>query len=166
MKYYVFSLDGFVDWMDDHFELSDDELLKLWNEIVEIDVGRFVCAKDYIFATSKTIEIDGYTIGYSCELSEWVKYSISENNSKEIFEGWRLNYYEVMDRLLERLDENIVGNGTTYADMIFNAEEPRELVYNLLTEITKDVFEQKLEEMKDTMDIFVGKLEDGSIKWS
>ena len=67
---------------------------------------------------------------------------------------------------LERLDENIVGNGTTYADMIFNAEEPRELVYNLLTEITKDVFEQKLEEMKDTMDIFVGKLEDGSIKWS
>lgn len=163
--YNTMNYDYFLDMMEDKHEMEYDEAKDLWNKIVESGLGKFVEDKYYIFTELEQIEIDGYVIGELKPLAEWVELSADESETVEIFEGWRLRYDDVMDRLIERLDENVHGNGITYADMIFNAEEPRKKVYELLAEITKMVFEQKLEEMKEAMDSFVKKLENGSFKW-
>ena len=74
-------------------------------------------------------------------------------------------YFFTQDKLLEMLDEDVHGDGVTYADSIYNAEDPKEKVYDLLTEITKMVFEQKLDEMKSAMNDFIETLERREFNW-
>jgi enoyl reductase-like protein len=163
--YNTMNYDYFLDMMEDKHDIEYDEAKNLWDKIVEAGLGKFVENKYYIFTELEQIEIDGYVIDELKPLTEWVELSADESESVEIFEGWRLRYDDVMDKLIERLDENVYGDGNTYADMIFNADEPRKKVYELLAEVTKCVFEQKLDEMKSAMDNFVEKLENGTFKW-
>ena len=158
--------DNFLDQMYDKYDVGDDVCCKLWNKIVEQGVGKFVEDEDYIFTEREVIEIDGYVINRFNPLSLWVEWSVEEDESVKIFENWSLKYDEVMGALLDDFDTDLEGNGITYADMIFNAEEPREKVYALLRNITQIIFEQKLEEMKYAMDNFIKKLDSGEFKWN
>ena len=163
--YNTMNYDYFLDMMEDKYNIEYDEANNLWNRIVEMGLGKFVEDKYYIFTKLEQIEIDGYVIDELKSLSEWVELSADDSESIEVFEDWRLHYNEVIDKLIEMLYENVRGDEITYADIIFNAKEPRKKVYELLTEVTKMVFEQKLEEMKEAMDDFVKKLENGKIKF-
>ena len=163
--YYTINYDRFMDVMDEKYDASDEVIEVTWKKIVEAGLGKFVDDEYYIFTENEILEIDEYVIDDLDELSVWVGYRVYESESVEIFEGWRLQYDEVMDKLLEMLDENVHGDGITYADSIYNAEEPKERVYDLLTEITKMVFEQKLDEMKAAMNDFIETLESREFNW-
>ena len=163
--YYTLNYDRFTDIMDEKYNASDEVMETTWKKIVEAGLGKFVDDEYYIFTENETLEIEGYVIDDLDKLSEWVGYRVYEAESVEIFEGWRLQYDEVMDKLLEMLDENVHGDGITYADTIYNADKPKEKVYDLLTEATKMVFEQKLDEMKVAMNDFIETLESGEFNW-
>ena len=163
--YYTIHYDRFMDIMDEKYDASDEVIETTWNKIVEAGLGKFVDDEYYIFTKNEVLKIDNYIIDDLEELSVWVGYRVCEAESVEIFEEWRLQYDEVMDKLLEMLDEDVYGDGVTYADNIYNAEDPKEKVYDLLTEITKMVFEQKLDEMKSAMNDFIETLERREFNW-
>ena len=163
--YYTIHYDRFMDIMDEKYDASDEVIETTWKKIVEAGLGKFVDDEYYIFTKNEVLKIDNYIIDDLEELSVWVGYRVCEAESVEIFEGWRLQYDEVMDKLLEILDEDVHGDGVTYADSIYNAEDPKEKVYDLLTEITKMVFEQKLDEMKSAMNDFIETLERREFNW-
>ena len=163
--YYTIHYDRFMDIMDEKYDASDEVIETTWKKIVEAGLGKFVDDEYYIFTKNEVLKIDNYIIDDLDELSVWVGYRVCEAESVEIFEGWRLQYDEVMDKLLEMLDEDVHGDGVTYADSIYNAEDPKEKVYDLLTEITKMVFEQKLDEMKSAMNDFIETLERREFNW-
>ena len=163
--YYTIHYDRFMDIMDEKYDASDEIIETTWKKIVEAGLGKFVDDEYYIFTKNEVLKIDNYVIDDLEELSVWVGYRVSEAESVEIFEEWRLQYDEVMDKLLEMLDEDVHGDGVTYADSIYNAEDPKEKVYDLLTEITKMVFEQKLDEMKSAMNDFIETLERREFNW-
>ena len=163
--YYTIHYDRFMDIMDEKYDASDEVIETTWKKIVEAGLGKFVDDEYYIFTKNEVLKIDNYIIDDLDELSVWVGYRVCEAESVEIFEEWRLQYDEVMDKLLEMLDEDVYGDGVTYADSIYNAEDPKEKVYDLLTEITKMVFEQKLDEMKSAMNDFIETLERREFNW-
>ena len=163
--YYTIHYDRFMDIMDEKYDASDEVIETTWKKIVEAGLGKFVDDEYYIFTKNEVLKIDNYVIDDLEELSVWIGYRVSEAESVEIFEEWRLQYDEVMDKLLEMLDEDVYGDGVTYADNIYNAEDPKEKVYDLLTEITKMVFEQKLDEMKSAMNDFIETLERREFNW-
>lgn len=163
--YYTIHYDRFMDIMDEKYDASDEVIETTWKKIVEAGLGKFVDDEYYIFTKNEVLKIDNYIIDDLEELSVWVSYCVCEAESVEIFEEWRLQYDEVMDKLLEMLDEDVYGGGVTYADGIYNAEDPKEKVYDLLTEITKMVFEQKLDEMKSAMNDFIETLERREFNW-
>lgn len=163
--YYTIHYDRFMDIMDEKYDASDEIIETTWKKIVEAGLGKFVDDEYYIFTKNEVLKIDNYIIDDLDELSVWVGYHVCEAESVEIFEEWRLQYDEVMDKLLEMLDEDVYGDGVTYADSIYNAEDPKEKVYDLLTEITKMVFEQKLDEMKYAMNDFIETLERREFNW-
>lgn len=163
--YYTIHYDRFMDIMDEKYDASDEVIETTWKKIVEAGLGKFVDDEYYIFTKNEVLKIDNYIIDDLEELSVWVGYRVCEDESVEIFEEWRLQYDEVMDKLLEMLDEDVHGDGVTYADSIYNAENPKEKVYDLLTEITKMVFEQKLDEMKSAMNDFIETLEKREFIW-
>ena len=163
--YYTIHYDRFMDIMDEKYDASDEVIETTWKKIVEAGLGKFVDDEYYIFTKNEVLKIDNYIIDDLEELSVWVGYRVCEAESVEIFEEWRLQYDEVMDKLLEMLDEDVHGDGVTYADSIYNAEDPKEKVYDLLTEITKMVFEQKLDEMKSAMNDFIETLERREFNW-
>ena len=163
--YYTIHYDRFMDIMDEKYDASDEIIETTWKKIVEAGLGKFVDDEYYIFTKNEVLKIDNYIIDDLDELSVWVGYRVCEAESVEIFEEWRLQYDEVMDKLLEMLDEDVHGDGVTYADSIYNAEDPKERVYDLLTEITKMVFEQKLDEMKSAMNDFIETLERREFNW-
>ena len=163
--YYTIHYDRFMDIMDEKYDASDEVIETTWKKIVEAGLGKFVDDEYYIFTKNEVLKIDNYIIDDLEELSVWVSYCVCEAESVEIFEEWRLQYDEVMDKLLEMLDEDVYGDGVTYADSIYNAEDPKEKVYDLLTEITKMVFEQKLDEMKSAMNDFIETLERREFNW-
>ena len=163
--YYTIHYDRFMDIMDEKYDASDEVIETTWKKIVEAGLGKFVDDEYYIFTKNEVLKIDNYIIDDLDELSVWVGYRVCEAESVEIFEEWRLQYDEVMDKLLEMLDEDVHGDGVTYADSIYNAEDPKEKVYDLLTEITKMVFEQKLDEMKYAMNDFIETLERREFNW-
>ena len=163
--YYTIHYDRFMDIMDEKYDASDEVIETTWKKIVEAGLGKFVDDEYYIFTKNEVLKIDNYIIDDLEELSVWVGYHVCEAESVEIFEEWRLQYDEVMDKLLEMLDEDVYGDGVTYADSIYNAEDPKEKVYDLLTEITKMVFEQKLDEMKSAMNDFIETLERREFNW-
>lgn len=163
--YYTIHYDRFMDVMDEKYNASDEIIETTWKKIVEAGLGKFVDDEYYIFTENEALEVDDYVIDDLDELSVWVGYRVYEGESVNIFEGWSLEYDEVIDKLLEMLDENVHGDGITYADSIYNAEEPKERVYDLLTEITKMIFEQKLDEMKAAMNDFIETLESREFKW-
>ena len=163
--YYTIHYDRFMDIMDEKYDASDETIEATWKKIVDVGLGKFVDDEYYIFTKNEVLKIDNYVIDDLEELSVWVGYRVCEAESVEIFEEWRLQYDEVMDKLLEMLDEDVHGDGVTYADCIYNAEDPKEKVYDLLTEITKMVFEQKLDEMKSAMNDFIETLERKEFNW-
>ena len=163
--YYTIHYDRFMDIMDEKYDASDEVIETTWKKIVEAGLGKFVDDEYYIFTKNEVLKIDNYIIDDLEKLSVWVGYCVCEAESVEIFEEWRLQYDEVMDKLLEMLDEDVHGDGVTYADSIYNAEDPKEKVYDLLTEITKMVFEQKLDEMKSAMNDFIETLERREFNW-
>ena len=163
--YYTIHYDRFMDIMDEKYDASDEIIETTWKKIVEAGLGKFVDDEYYIFTKNEVLKIDNYIIDDLDELSVWVGYRVCEAESVEIFEEWRLQYDEVMDKLLEMLDEDVHGDGVTYADSIYNAEDPKEKVYDLLIEITKMVFEQKLDEMKYAMNDFIETLERREFNW-
>ena len=163
--YYTIHYDRFMDIMDEKYDASDEIIETTWKKIVDAGLGKFVDDEYYIFTKNEVLKIDNYIIDDLDELSVWVGYRVCEAESVEIFEEWRLQYDEVMDKLLEMLDEDVHGDGVTYADSIYNAEDPKEKVYDLLTEITKMVFEQKLDEMKSAMNDFIETLERREFNW-
>ena len=163
--YYTIHYDRFMDIMDEKYDASDEIIETTWKKIVEAGLGKFVDDEYYIFTKNEVLKIDNYIIDDLEELSVWVGYRVCEAESVEIFEEWRLQYDEVMDKLLEMLDEDVHGDGVTYADSIYNAEDPKEKVYDLLIEITKMVFEQKLDEMKSAMNDFIETLERREFNW-
>ena len=163
--YYTIHYDRFMDIMDEKYDASDDTIEATWKKIVDAGLGKFVDDEYYIFTKNEVLKIDNYIIDDLEELSVWVGYRVCEAESVEIFEESRLQYDEVMDKLLEMLDEDVHGDGVTYADSIYNAEDPKEKVYDLLTEITKMVFEQKLDEMKSAMNDFIETLERREFNW-
>ena len=163
--YYTIHYDRFMDIMDEKYDASDEVIETTWKKIVEAGLGKFVDDEYYIFTKNEVLKIDNYIIDDLEELSVWVGYRVCEAESVEIFEEWRLQYDEVMDKLLEMLDEDVHGDGVTYADSIYNAEDPKEKVYDLLTEITKMIFEQKLDEMKSAMNDFIETLERREFNW-
>ena len=163
--YYTIHYDRFMDIMDEKYDASDEVIETTWKKIVDAGLGKFVDDEYYIFTKNEVLKIDNYVIDDLEELSVWVGYRVCEAESVEIFEEWRLQYDEVMDKLLEMLDEDVHGDGVTYADNIYNAENPKEKVYDLLTEITKMVFEQKLDEMKSAMNDFIKTLERREFNW-
>lgn len=163
--YYTIHYDRFMDIMDEKYDASDEVIETTWKKIVEAGLGKFVDDEYYIFTKNEVLKIDDYIIDDLEELPVWVGYCVCEAESVEIFEEWRLQYDEVMDKLLEMLDEDVYGDGVTYADSIYNAEDPKEKVYDLLTEITKMIFEQKLDEMKSAMNDFIETLERREFNW-
>ena len=163
--YYTIHYDRFMDVMDEKYNASDEVIETTWKKIVKAGLGKFVDDEYYIFTENETLEIDDYVIDDLDELSVWVGYRVYEGESVNIFEGWNLEYDEVIDKLLEMLDENVHGDGVTYADSIYNAKDPKKRVYDLLTEITKMIFEQKLDEMKSAMNDFIETLESGEFNW-
>ena len=163
--YYTIHYDRFMDIMDEKYDASDEVIETTWKKIVDVGLGKFVDDEYYIFTKNEVLKIDNYIIDDLDELSVWVGYRVCEAESVEIFEEWRLQYDEVMNKLLEMLDEDVHGDGVTYADNIYNAEDPKEKVYDLLTEITKMVFEQKLDEMKSAMNDFIETLERREFNW-
>ena len=163
--YYTIHYDRFMDIMDEKYDASDEIIETTWKKIVDAGLGKFVDDEYYIFTKNEVLKIDNYIIDDLDELSVWVGYRVCEAESVEIFEEWRLQYDEVMNKLLEMLDEDVHGDGVTYADNIYNAEDPKEKVYDLLTEITKMVFEQKLDEMKAAMNDFIETLERRGFNW-
>ena len=163
--YYTIHYDRFMDIMDEKYDASDEVIETTWKKIVEVGLGKFVDDEYYIFTKNEVLKIDNYIIDDLEKLSVWVGYCVCEAESVEIFEEWRLQYDEVMDKLLEMLDEDVHGDGVTYADSIYNAEDPKEKVCDLLTEITKMVFEQKLDEMKSAMNDFIETLERREFNW-
>ena len=163
--YYTIHYDRFMDIMDEKYDASDETIEATWKKIVDAGLGKFVDDEYYIFTKNEVLKIDNYIIDDLDELSVWVGYRVCEAESVEIFEEWRLQYDEVMDKLLEMLDEDVHGDGVTYADNIYNAKDPKEKVYDLLTEITKMVFEQKLDEMKSAMNDFIETLERREFNW-
>ena len=163
--YYTIHYDRFMDIMDEKYDASDETIEATWKKIVDAGLGKFVDDEYYIFTKNEVLKIDNYDIDDLEKLSVWVGYCVCEAESVEIFEEWRLQYDEVMDKLLEMLDEDVHGDGVTYADNIYNAEDPKEKVYDLLTEITKMVFEQKLDEMKSAMNDFIETLERREFNW-
>ena len=163
--YYTIHYDRFMDIMDEKYDASDEIIEATWKKIVDAGLGKFVDDEYYIFTKNEVLKIDNYVIDDLEKLSVWVGYCVCEAESVEIFEEWRLQYDEVMDKLLEMLDEDVHGDGVTYADSIYNAEDPKEKVYDLLTEITKMVFEQKLDEMKSAMNDFIETLERREFNW-
>ena len=163
--YYTIHYDRFMDIMDEKYDASDEVIETTWKKIVEAGLGKFVDDEYYIFTKNEVLKIDNYIIDDLEELSVWVGYRVCEAESVEIFEEWRLQYDEVMDKLLEMLDEDVHGDGVTYADSIYNAEDPKEKVYDLLTEITKMVFEQKLDEMKSAMNDIIETFERREFNW-
>ena len=165
IMYYTIHYDRFMDIMDEKYDASDETIEATWKKIVDAGLGKFVDDEYYIFTKNEVLKIDNYIIDDLDELSVWVGYRVCEAESVEIFEEWRLQYDEIMDKLLEMLDEDVHGDGVTYADSIYNAEDPKEKVYDLLIEITKMVFEQKLDEMKSAMNDFIETLERREFNW-
>lgn len=163
--YYTIGIERFCDVMAEEHNIEDSKVINtLWDKIVESGQGRFVEGRDYIFTENETLTVDGYVFDDLDELSEWVRYRSYEADSVEVFEGWRLQYDEVTDRLLEMLNENIHGDGITYAYMIFNADEPLEKTHELWIEVTQMLFAQKIDEMKIAMNECVGKLKSREIR--
>lgn len=163
--YYTIGIERFWDVMEEKYNIEDDKIINaLWDKIVESGQGRFVEGKDYIFTENEILSVDEYKFDNLDKLSEWVRYRSYEGDSAEVFEGWRLQYDEVTDRLLEYLNENIRGDGMTYAEIIFNADEPVKKVHELWIEVTQMLFAQKIDEIKIAMNEFVDKLKSGEIK--
>ena len=163
--YYTIGIERFWDVMEEEYNIDDAKVINtLWDKIVESGQGRFVEERDYIFTENETLTVDGYVFDDLDKLSEWVRYRSYEADSVEVFEGWRLQYDEVTDRLLEMFNENIHGDGTTYADIIFNADEPVEKTHELWIEVTQMLFAQKIDEMKIAMNECVEKLKNREIR--
>ena len=163
--YYTIGIERFWDILEEEYNIEDGKIINaLWDKVVESGQGRFVDGKDYIFTENKKLSVDGYVFDDLDKLSEWIRYRSYEADSVEVFEGWRLQYDEVTDRLLEMLNENIHGDGITYADVIFNADEPVEKTHELWIEVTQMLFTQKIDEMKIAMNECVGKLKSREIR--
>ena len=162
--YNLISYERFAEQMWDKYSVDDRD--DVWNKIAKQGIGRLIEDEEYVLTNRETIEIDGYVIDHLIPLDKWVKWSVEEGESVKIFEDWSLEYDEVMDVLLEYFDTDLNGDGITYADMIFNAENPREKVYDLLKDITKNIFVQKLEGLRCAMYDFIKKLDSGEFKWN
>ena len=163
--YYVFNNDRFLDEMYDKYNLEDSQSEKIWKQIVENGLGRFFDDEYYIISENKSFKIGEYSIERSTELSEWVSYLVYEDESVEVCDGLRINHSEVMDRLLEWFEEDVRGTGITYADIIYNAENPKEKVYELLNTILPTVMDLKLEKIKIEMNNIVEKFKSKKLKW-
>lgn len=163
--YYTIGIERFWDVMEEEYNIDDAKVINtLWDKIVESGQGRFVEERDYIFTENETLTVDGYVFDDLDKLSEWVRYRSYEADSVEVFEGWRLQYDEVTDRLLGMFNENIHGGGITYADMIFKADEPVKKTHELWIEVTQILFAQKIDEMKMAMNECIEKLKSREIK--
>lgn len=163
--YYTIGIERFWDIMEEEYNIEDAKVINtLWDKIVESRQGRFVEGRDYIFTENETLSVDGYVFDDLDELSEWVRYRSYEADSVEVFEGWRLQYDEVTDKLLEYLEENIHGEEITYADAIFNADEPTKKTHEFWIEVTQMIFAQKIDEMKIAMNECVEKLKSREIR--
>lgn len=163
--YYVFNNDRFLDEMYDKYNLEDSQSEKIWKQIVDDGLGRFFDEEYYIISESKSFKIGEYSIERSTKLSEWVSYLVYEDESVEICDGLRIKHSEVMDRLLEWFEEDVQGTGTTYADIIYNAENPKEKVYELLNTILPTVMDLKLEKIKIEMNNIVERFKNKKLKW-
>ena len=102
--YYTIHYDRFMDIMDEKYDASDETIEATWKKIVDAGLGKFVDDEYYIFTKNEVLKIDNYVIDDLEKLSVWVGYCVCEAESVEIFEEWRLQYDEVMDKLLEMLD--------------------------------------------------------------
>lgn len=168
VMYYVLNVDRFADAMSYKYDMDDKTLEKLWKKIISEEIGTSVDDGYYIFTTKESFEIDGFVIDCSYPLEEWVGYQTYDDESVEIFEGWRLEYSDVLNTLLDYLYDDMMGDDeySTYAEMIVNAEDPTKKVHELLTKMVDVVFDLKLQEMKWEMEKFTEKLKSGKIKWN
>lgn len=159
--YYVYSY-GKLEYEHDDEELID----RLWEKIVSEGHGKFVQNKEWIFSTEESCEIDGILIESAYTLEDWVEDSCCDE-STEFYEKLSLSHYEIMQSMLGFFYNETMGtNGfSTYADMVFNSENPMETIYRLLDETALAVLEDKMEEIKNAIDVLKDQIASGSFSW-
>ena len=159
--YYVYSY-GKLEYEHDDEKLID----RLWEKIVSEGHGKFVQDKEWIFSTEESCEIEGVLIESAHTLEDWVEGSCCYE-STEFYEKLSLNHQEVMQVMLDFFNDETMGTdeNSTYADMIYNSENPIETIYRILDESALMVLENKMEEIKDTINVLKDQIASGSFKW-
>lgn len=162
--YYVLNIDRFADYMDVKYNLDDKGIERIWNKIIKEGFGKFFDGNYYIISKSNAFKIEDYLVDCSYPLEQFIT-NFDGGECITLIEGLQIGIDDVIDVLTGELYEPCNDEGTTYADRIYNAENPYDEVDKLINEFLLIAIDFKMSEIKLRISQIRKEVEDGKIEW-
>ena len=144
------------------FDCEDIEM-ELRNKIVNNGLA-VIFNETRLLAKVNKLAIDGEVLESDVDLEEYIQW-YDGGGYVELCEGLQVGQDDAIDVLLGELYEPCNDEGITYADRIYNAENPSEEIGKLINEFLLIAIDFKMTDIKLRIAQITKEIEDGEVKW-
>ena len=119
---------------------------------------------NYLLAKVNELVIDGHVLKYYVDLEQYIQF-YDGGGYVELIEGLQVGQDDAIDVLIGELYQPCDDTGMTYAERIYNSENPSEEVSKLINEFLLIAIDFKMTDIQIRIREITEQVKSGNVKW-